>query len=159
VVNSVLGALGGLAQAVLELGEEHLDRVQVRRVLRQEEELGARSPEDPSDGAAHVRTEVVHDDDVAGAQGRDKDLVDVKAESFAIDRAIDPSTRSWRRAARNVMVVQRPCGTLAAGAGLACAFSIGACWCQALSGFSVGLVLISVAGSALLFGIGTEALP
>ena len=34
-----------------------------------------------------------------------------------------------------------------------CAFSIGAYWCQALSGFSVGLVLISVAGSALLFAL------
>jgi hypothetical protein len=40
-----------------------------------------------------------------------------------------------------------------------CAFSIGAGGCQALSDFSIDPVLISVAGSALLFGIGTEALP
>jgi hypothetical protein len=40
----------------------------------------------------------------------------------------------------------------------ACAFSNGACRWQAFSGFSVGLMLMSVAGSALLFGIGTEAL-
>ena len=40
-----------------------------------------------------------------------------------------------------------------------CAFSIGAGRCQALSDFSIDPVLISVAGSALLFGIGTEALP
>ena len=31
--------------------------------------------------------------------------------------------------------------------------------CQALSDFSIDPVLMSVAGSALLFGIGTEALP
>src|SRR2546430_10856869 len=34
------GAGGGLAQEVLDLGEGLLDRVQVRRVFRQEEELG-----------------------------------------------------------------------------------------------------------------------
>jgi hypothetical protein len=33
---------GGLAQQVLELGEDLFDRVQVRRVFRQEEELGLR---------------------------------------------------------------------------------------------------------------------
>jgi hypothetical protein len=33
-------ARGGLAQQVLELGEDLFDRVQVRRVSRQEEELG-----------------------------------------------------------------------------------------------------------------------
>jgi len=38
-------------------------------------------------------------------------------------------------------------------------FSIGACRCQALSDFSIGPVLMSVAGSALLFEIGTEAVP
>ena len=36
-----------------------------------------------------MRSEVVHDDDVAGMQGRDKHLIDVEAEAFAIDRAID----------------------------------------------------------------------
>jgi hypothetical protein len=35
------GARGGLAQEVFDLGEDLLDRVQVRRVFRQEEELGA----------------------------------------------------------------------------------------------------------------------
>jgi hypothetical protein len=38
-------------------------------------------------------------------------------------------------------------------------FSIGAYRCQALSDFSIDPVLMSSAGSALLFGIGTEALP
>ena len=43
------GARCGLAQPVLDLGEEHLDRVQVRGVLRQEERARAGCP----DGLAH----------------------------------------------------------------------------------------------------------
>jgi hypothetical protein len=42
---------------------------------------------------------------------------------------------------------------------IACPFSIGADRCQALSDFFLGPMLMSVAGSTLLFGIGTEALP
>jgi hypothetical protein len=38
-------------------------------------------------------------------------------------------------------------------------FSIGAGWCQALSDCSVDPVLMSLAGSSLLFGIGTGAFP
>ena len=38
-------------------------------------------------------------------------------------------------------------------------FSIGAGWCQALSDCSIDLVLMSLAGASLLFGIGTGALP
>ena len=38
-------------------------------------------------------------------------------------------------------------------------FSIGAGWCQALSDCSVDLVSMSFAGSSLLFGIDTLALP
>ena len=43
--------------------------------------------------------------------------------------------------------------------GPACPFSIGAVWCQALSGSSVDLAVMSLAGSSLLFGIGMQALP
>src|SRR6476619_1463236 len=41
VADGFLGAGGGLSEPVLELGEEHLDRVEVRGVLRQQEEPGA----------------------------------------------------------------------------------------------------------------------
>jgi hypothetical protein len=47
----------------------------------------------------------------------------------------------------------------ARGAVETCPFSIGAGCCQALSDFLYRPVVMSVAGSALLFGIGTEALP
>jgi len=47
----------------------------------------------------------------------------------------------------------------ARGAVETCPFSIGAGCCQARSDFSIDPVLMSIAGSALLFGIGTQALP
>jgi hypothetical protein len=93
VIDCLLGTFGGLAQAVFELGEEHLDRVEVRRVLGQEEELGTGGPESLTDGAAPMGSEIVHDDDVAWSQGRDEDLVDVLAEGLAIDRALDEPRR------------------------------------------------------------------
>jgi hypothetical protein len=50
------GARGGFAQEVLDLGEDLLDRVQVRRVFRQEEELGAGGANELSYGFALVRS-------------------------------------------------------------------------------------------------------
>jgi len=41
IADTIAGSLLGLAQVVLELGEEQLDRVQVWRVFRQKEEPGA----------------------------------------------------------------------------------------------------------------------
>jgi hypothetical protein len=38
VADGILGPGGGLAEPVLELGEEHLDGVEVGRVLRKQEE-------------------------------------------------------------------------------------------------------------------------
>ena len=51
VAYGVLGSGGGLAQPVLELGEELLDRVQVGGVFRQEEEPGAGGADGAPDGA------------------------------------------------------------------------------------------------------------
>src|SRR5271166_2227872 len=45
----VVGAGGGFSEPMLELGEDLLDRVQVRRIFRQEEKLRSGL----SDGAAH----------------------------------------------------------------------------------------------------------
>jgi hypothetical protein len=60
----------GVAQVVLELGEERLDRVEVGRVLRQEQEFGASGPDGLPNNYALVAAEIVHDDDVAGLQRR-----------------------------------------------------------------------------------------
>ncbi len=40
-----------------------------------------------ADGVALVRTKIVHD--VAGPQRRDKNLFDIEAEAFAVDRPVD----------------------------------------------------------------------
>ena len=89
VAYGVLGSGGGLAQPMLELGEEHLDRVQVGRVLRQEEEPGAGGADGLPDRGALVRAEVVHDDDVAGPQRRHQHPLDVEPEAVAVDRAVE----------------------------------------------------------------------
>ena len=57
IADGVLSLLGGFLQQVLEFGEEHLDRVQVGRVFRQEEEYGrcAQGVTAISLGASHFR--------------------------------------------------------------------------------------------------------
>jgi len=56
------GALLGLAQQGLELGEDLLDRIEIGRVGRQEQQVGACGVGGFAHGAALVRAEVVHDD-------------------------------------------------------------------------------------------------
>lgn len=77
------------AEQGLELGEELLDWIEIGTVGRQVEECCA----GPFDGGAHratlVGAEIVHDDDVAGHQGRDKELLDVGLERQPVDRAVD----------------------------------------------------------------------
>ncbi len=65
------GPLVGLAEQSLELGEDLLDRVEVGRVGRQEEELDAGRPQELSHAASFVAAEVVDDDDAARLQLRD----------------------------------------------------------------------------------------
>lgn len=60
---------GGLAQQMLELGEDLFDWVEVGRVFRQEEELGACRTDGPADSMPLVAAEVIHDDDVVRPQG------------------------------------------------------------------------------------------
>ena len=91
--------------------------------LRSGEYLGRKNSLAPAarmswlDGFAFVAAEIVHDDDIAGLQGREENLFDDRARKLS--PSIGPSTshgasmRSWRSAARNVVVFQRPCGTLA----------------------------------------------
>src|SRR3979490_2941921 len=75
-------ARGGLAQQVLELGEDLFDRVQVRRVFRQEEELGPGCADELAHRFGFVTTEIVHDHDVAGAKRGDEDLLDIDPEAL-----------------------------------------------------------------------------
>src|SRR4030095_10288158 len=68
------GAGGGLAQKMLELGEDLLDRVEVRRVLRQEEQLGAGGADQAAHAGALVAAEIVPDVDFVLLQRRGEAL-------------------------------------------------------------------------------------
>ena len=87
------GSLGRLPKQGLELGEDLLDRVEIRRVARQEEQLGAGGADQPANGTAFVASEIVHDDDVAGSQGGHQELLDISAKAGAVDRPIDDAGR------------------------------------------------------------------
>src|SRR3954454_3379024 len=58
-----------------------------------------------------VAAEIVHDDDIAGTKDGQNNLLDIGAKAHAVDRS-RASIRSWRRAARKVIVFQRPSRTL-----------------------------------------------
>ena len=82
-----------LPQPVFQLGEQLLDRVEIGRVFRQEEQLGADRADDPADCLAAVAAEIVDDDEVVGTQCRQQHFLDVEPEAFAIDRTVD---QPWR---------------------------------------------------------------
>jgi hypothetical protein len=83
------GAHGDLAQEVLDLGEDLLDRVQVRRVFRQEEELGAGGADELAYNSGLVTAEIVHDYDVAGMKRGDEDLFDIGPEALTVDGTVE----------------------------------------------------------------------
>lgn len=84
-----VGSLGRLSHEVLELGEDLFDRVQVWRIWWQEQEPGADGPDGAADGGLLVAGQVVHDDDVAGRQGRDEALLDIVGEALRVDRLVE----------------------------------------------------------------------
>jgi hypothetical protein len=87
------GSFFGLSQKGFELGEDLLDRVEVGRVGRQEEELGAGGADGSTNGFAFVATEIVHDDDVALLERGHEDLLDIGQEAPAVDRTVDDAGR------------------------------------------------------------------
>jgi hypothetical protein len=89
VGDGIDGTSGGLSQPVFELGEEHFDRVEIRGVLGQEEELGASSADGLPNGPALMRAEIVEDDDVARFERGHENLLDVLEEALAIDGSVD----------------------------------------------------------------------
>jgi hypothetical protein len=98
----VLDRTGGrFAKDRFELGEELLDRIEVRTVRREVE----KSRFARLDSLAHARNlvnaDVVHDDDVAALESWSKDLFDVGHEAPAIHRPIQQQGR------RDAIVAQR----------------------------------------------------
>src|SRR6266700_1539965 len=79
----------GFAHEVLDLGEYLLDRVQVRRVFRQEEELGTGRANELPYSLSFVTAEIIHDDDVAGTKRGDEDFFDIGPEALTIDWTVE----------------------------------------------------------------------
>jgi len=82
------------AHPMLDLGEGLLDRIEVGRVRRQIPEPGARGFEDSAERGRLVAAEIVHNDDVAGLQRRQQDLLDIGTEAFPVDRPVEQAGSS-----------------------------------------------------------------
>jgi hypothetical protein len=83
-----LGSAPQLFQQFFELCEDLFDRIEVRRILRQEEPPRALGADSFVDRRALGGAEIVHDDDVATLQGRRKNLLDIGQKAFAVDRPV-----------------------------------------------------------------------
>src|SRR5271166_498694 len=96
----VVGAGGGFSEPMLELGEDLLDRVQVRRIFRQEEKLRSGL----SDGAAHslaaMTAEIVHEQQEA-TTGHLAAIVAVSADAI-VSVALDGKFMSWNPGAEEM---------------------------------------------------------
>jgi hypothetical protein len=104
VPEDVYGAGRGGAEQGLELGKGVLDRVQVRAVGRQVEQAGAGGRDRRANALDLVGGEVVHHDEIAGAQGRRQGLLDAPVMGPSNTQgAVRPS---WRSAATKVVVLQ-----------------------------------------------------
>lgn len=74
---------------MLELREHLLDRIQVRRVWRQVEQLGLGGADSLADSWAFVAGQVVHDHDVSRRKGGGEELLDPFGKAGPVDRLIE----------------------------------------------------------------------
>ena len=76
-----------------ELGEELFDRIEIRAVRRQEEQVSASLADGASRRLTFVATEIVEDHNVALGERWSEDLLDIEGEELAIDGSIDDPGR------------------------------------------------------------------
>jgi len=93
---------------MLDLGESLLDRVEIRRIGRQEPEPCAGRLYDLADSCRFVATEIVHDDDITGIERGHELLLDIGAETLAVDRSVEDTRSSQPIAAQGTQEGQRP---------------------------------------------------
>lgn len=84
-----MGSLCCFTHEVFEFGEDLLDWIEVGAVGRQEQQLGPDTADRLADGGPLVASQIVHDDDVAGRERRQQELLDVIGKALAIDRLIE----------------------------------------------------------------------
>ena len=78
---------------MLEFGEDLFDGIEIGAVWGQEEQVCAGIADGLARGLAFVAAEIVEDDDIAWRKGGDKELLNVGAEPFAVDRAVEDTGR------------------------------------------------------------------
>ena len=88
------GWLGDLSQECFEFGEQHLDRVEIRRVLRQILQRCAGSFDGFFDAGNFVCGQIVDHHDVAAPERRCQALFDISYERHSVDRPVEDH---WRR--------------------------------------------------------------
>ena len=81
----------------LELGEAVFDRIEVGTVGRQIAEFGAAGFNSLPDARDLVSGQIVHDDDVAWAQGWRQHLFDPGQEGFSVHRPVEKHRRNEAR--------------------------------------------------------------
>ena len=82
------GSMGFMPQLGLHFGEDHLDRIEVGAVGRQEQQLSASRFDGAADGGNLMDGKIVHDDDVIHPQRGDEDLLDICDEQLGIDGTV-----------------------------------------------------------------------
>lgn len=82
-------SLRALPKRDLELGESHLNRIEVGTARRQQEELGASGRDDLADILGLLGWQVIYHDDVAALERWCQDLLDVGEEGPAVHRPIE----------------------------------------------------------------------
>ena len=90
----VLGARLGASEELLDFGEGLLERIEVGRVGRQVPEVSPTRFDRGTRAVAVVSGEIVGDDDLAWAQGRREDMLDVALEASGGHGAIEPHQRT-----------------------------------------------------------------
>ena len=89
----VEGARPRGAEERFQLRKRHLNRIEVGTVGRQKSEPRARAFDRGLDLRLLVHGQVVQDHDIAGAQGRDQDLLDVSEKRRIVERAVKDGGR------------------------------------------------------------------
>ena len=87
------GASGTLTQRRLQLREGHFDRIEVRRVGRQIAHFGADRFDRLANAVDLVGAQVIHEDDIAFAQRRRENLLNVSEERWPIHRTVNDTRR------------------------------------------------------------------
>src|SRR6266478_1680741 len=83
------GSLGGLAQESFEFAVRHLDRVEVRRVLRQITQCRLRFLDRLSDAGHLVGRKVVYHDDVVSLERGNQALLDIGQEHLSVHGSLE----------------------------------------------------------------------